>query len=187
VVTSVDVARLLADTLVKNHIEYAIGGALAVAYYANPRATVDVDINIFAPPETGLDHVLEVLKSVGFEPDNAATLSRTAKEDGQFRGRLAGIRVDVFVPAIAFYAALNTRKRQVSLLDGPLNILGPEDLLILKMMFFRRKDLADAEAMLRGGNVIDLNQVRTTLVEFVGAQDERIREWDKLVQDVYNG
>ena len=57
--TSVDVARQLADALEDNDIEYAIGGALALGYYATPRATVDVDINIFVPPRTGLDQILE--------------------------------------------------------------------------------------------------------------------------------
>ena len=99
----------------------------------------------------------------------------------------AGISVDVFVPAIEFYASLNTRKRLVNFLQKPINILGPEDLLILKMLFFRRKDLADAEAMLRGGETMDLEQVRDTLVKFVGDDDVRIVEWDKLVQEVGNG
>ena len=91
-------------------------------------------------------------------------LRQTATEDGQFGGRLAGVRVDVFVPAIASYASLNSRKRLVRLLDRPIHILCPEDLLTLKMIFFRRKDVADAEAMLRGNETIDLRQVRNTLV-----------------------
>ena len=44
--TAVDVARRLADTLADEGIPYAVGGALALAYYAAPRATVDVDINV---------------------------------------------------------------------------------------------------------------------------------------------
>lgn len=137
--TSVDVARQLADALESNHVEYAIGGALALGYYANPRATVDVDINIFVPPETGLDRVLEILQSVGFVPDDPATLDRTAREDGQFRGRLSGLRVDVFVPAIAFYASLNARKRRVSLLGKPIYILGPEDFVTTTVKVVTRR------------------------------------------------
>ncbi len=75
----------------------------------------------------------------------------------------------------------------MNFLQKPINILGPEDLLILKMLFFQRKDLADAEAMLRGGETMDLEQVRDTLVKFVGDDDVRIVEWDKLVQEVGNG
>ena len=32
-------------------IPHAIGGALALAYYAEPRATIDIDLNVFVPPE----------------------------------------------------------------------------------------------------------------------------------------
>lgn len=72
--TAVDIARQLTDTLKNHDIEYAIGGALAPGYYATPRATVDVDINIFVPPASGLDAVLAVLESAGFVPDDPDTL-----------------------------------------------------------------------------------------------------------------
>jgi hypothetical protein len=30
-------------------VPHAFGGALALAYYAEPRATVDIDLNVFVP------------------------------------------------------------------------------------------------------------------------------------------
>jgi hypothetical protein len=120
--TAVDVARRLADALARENIPYAIGGALALAYYAPPRATVDVDINVFVPPHEGLECLLEVLANAGFTADAPGMEVRTAQDDGQFRGRMAGVRVDVFVRAIAFYAELATRTRQVVLLDCPIEI-----------------------------------------------------------------
>jgi len=36
--TSVDVARRLADALEARGVDYALGGALALGYYATPRA-----------------------------------------------------------------------------------------------------------------------------------------------------
>ena len=32
-------------------IPHAFGGALALAYYAEPRATVDIDLNLFVPAD----------------------------------------------------------------------------------------------------------------------------------------
>ena len=183
--TAVDIARRLADTLENEEIPYAIGGALALAYYAPPRATVDVDINIFVPPRDGLQPLLTVLAEVGFTADSPETLTRTAVEDGQFRGRIAGIRIDVFLPAIAFYAEMASRTRRVPLLDRPIEILAPQDLLTLKMMFFRRKDLADVEAVLRDPpSGLDVDSVRTRIIDMVGADDERVREWDAIIRDV---
>ena len=42
-------------------IAHAFGGANALAYYATPRATVDIDVNIFAPAS----RAGEVLASLG--------------------------------------------------------------------------------------------------------------------------
>jgi hypothetical protein len=132
--TAVDIARRLGDALAHEGMPYAIGGALALAYYATPRATVDVDIN---------------------------------------------------VPAIPFYAEMASRTRQVPLLGRPIDILNPQDLVTLKMMFFRRKDLADVEAVLRHPPPgLDARWVRSKLVDMVGETDERIREWDSIVSDV---
>ncbi len=183
--TAVDVARLLADTLANAGIAYAIGGALALAYYAAPRATVDVDINVFVPPRERLRQLLAVLATAGFTADTPETIERTASEDGQFRGRIEGIRVDVFVPAIPFYAEMASRTRQVPLLGRPIDILSAQDLLTLKMMFFRRKDLADVEAVLRNPLPgLDVESIRAKLVEMVGEDDERTIEWDSIIRDV---
>jgi len=186
--TAVDVARGLADILERRGIPYAIGGALALAYHAPPRATVDVDINIFVPPQDGLQALLAVLAEAAFTADSPETVVRTATEDGQFRGRISGIRVDVFVPAIAFYAEMATRTQRVPLLGRPIDILAPQDLLTLKMMFFRRKDLADVEAVLRNPPpALDIESVRARLVDMVGESDERLSEWDSIVRDVHAG
>lgn len=71
--------------------------------------------------------------------------------------------------------------RNAVLLGRPLKILSPEDLVVLKLIFFRRKDLADAEAMLRDqGTALDRRKIRDRLVKLVGEQDERVRAWDEL-------
>ncbi len=184
--TAVDVARRLADALEAHGLDYAIGGALALGFYAPPRATVDVDLNVFVPPATGLARALAALAQAGFAPDESEEmLQRRAIRDGQFRGYVAGMRVDVFVPAIEFYRELADRKRRGMLLGRVVWILGPEDCCILKMMFFRRKDLADVEAVVREQrDTLDRVFIRIKLVELVGADDARIRAWDEIVADV---
>lgn len=184
--TAADVARTLADTLEARGLPYAIGGALALGYYAVPRATVDVDLNIFVSPDREMPIILEGLTAAGFVADeDQASLKARAQSEGQFRGRIAGLRVDVFVPAIAYYAALADRRREVTLLGRPAWILSSEDLVVLKMMFFRRKDLADVEAVMRvQGGTLDRVFIRRTLVDLVGPDDERIRALDDIERDV---
>lgn len=184
--TAAELARQVADALERASISYAIGGAIALAYYAPPRATVDVDLNVFVPPAQGLSKVLDVLASVGFVPEEPLdALQRRAETDGQFRGRAQGLRIDVFVPALPFYAELESRRRLVELAERPIWVLGAEDLVVLKMMFYRRKDLADVEAVLRDqGPQLDRSAIRERLSGLVGADDERLRELDSIERDV---
>jgi len=184
--SAAEVARDLADALEQGGIPHAIGGAIALGFYAAPRATVDVDVNVFVSPERELTRALDTLRGAGFTPeDDPETLSRQAREEGQFRGTVSGMRVDVFVPAIPYYAELEGRRRRVVLLGRSLSILAPHDLVVLKMMFFRRKDLADVEAVLRDqGPAFDREWVRRKLTELAGEGDERLRAWDELVRDV---
>lgn len=184
--SAVDVARRLADALEREGVSYAIGGAIALGYFAAPRATIDVDINVFLPPARALRRTLDVLAQAGFASDaDEETLRGQALQDGQFRGSIDGMRVDVFVPAIPFYAQLESRRRRIQLLGRPAWVLGPEDLAILKMMFFRRKDLADVEALARDlGPDLDVTFVRRTLIDLVGAEDERVVSFEQIVDDV---
>lgn len=183
--TAVDVALAVADALDRHGIPYAIGGALALGFYAPPRATVDVDVNAFVAVEPGIDDVMEALGEAGFSAEGSIqTIRETAAESGQFRGWMHGVRVDVFVPAIPYYRELEATRRQVALLGRTIWILGPEDLAVLKLMFFRRKDLADVEALLRNQPALDRAYVRRRLVEFVGESDERLAALDAIERDV---
>jgi predicted nucleotidyltransferase len=183
--TAAQVARAVADALERRKIPYAIGGALALGFYAPPRATVDVDVNIFVAGERGFTKALGVLNNSGFvaEADPVQQL-RQAREEGQFRGRIEDIRVDVFVSTVPFYKELRRRVRNAVLLGRPIKILAAEDLVVLKLMFFRRKDLADAEAVIRDqGTALDRRKVRARLVKLVGEEDERVRVWDELASE----
>ncbi len=184
--TAADVARDLADVLERRGLPYAIGGAIALGFYATPRATIDVDVNVFVAPVADLQRALSALGEAGFAADDdPQVVADQARADGQFRGRVAGLRVDVFVPAIPYYAELENRRKQVALFGRPFWILSAEDLVVLKMMFFRRKDLADVEAVMREqGALLDRRFVRQKLVDLSGESDERIAAWDQLDSDV---
>lgn len=184
--TAAQVARALADSLEESGVAYAIGGAIALGFYAPPRATIDVDVNVFVDAGSGLTTVLDALAGAGFTPsDPRESAEASAASEGHFRGEALGLRVDVFVPTIPFYGGLETGRREVVLFDRPLWILGPEDLAILKLMFFRRKDVADVEAMLRDqGGVFDRDRVRRELIELVGADDERVSAFDEIAREV---
>jgi len=42
-------------------LPHAFGGALALAYYAEPRATVDIDVNVFGDGDPRFARIVELL------------------------------------------------------------------------------------------------------------------------------
>jgi hypothetical protein len=172
-------ARELADTFEARGIPYAVGGSIALAAWGYARATVDVDLDVFAEPDA-LEPVFEALEAVGCVLDRAAATAR-AHERGDFRTSLRGMRVDVFVPSIPLYESARRRVRREVLLGRPAWFLAPEDLAIFKMLFFRGKDVLDVERLLAvRGPAFERDYVRQWLVDLLGEEDERVAKWDAM-------
>lgn len=177
-----ELARRIADAFEAGGIPYAIGGALALATWGFPRATNDVDIDVFVTPEE-LDEVLTILERIGCELDRQACID-SARQRGDFRARFERMRIDFFVPSIPFYQSAKARLREAPLGGAPARYLSPEDLAVFKMLFFRTKDLLDVERLVGFiGSGFDTSYVRSSLVEIVGEDDERVGRWDRLVGD----
>jgi hypothetical protein len=174
-----EVGLSLARTLEARQVPYALGGALAYGVWALPRATKDVDLNLFVATEQ-LPGALDALASAGVVFEREAALA-SADAEGMFVGWLGACRIDVFTPSIPFsWEALKTR---VALDVGGTRawFLSAEALAFFKMMFFRGKDLVDlARLISSSGKRLDAPYVRRWLVETMGEDDERVRKWDEL-------
>ncbi len=177
------VARTLAERLDARGQEYALGGAIALGYWGLPRSTVDVDVTLFLPPDRPSE-CLWVLQEIGCE-FNATKALESLHEDGFCRVTCAGLDVDVFLPIVPFYEAARARRKSVPLGDQTIVIWDAETLAVFKMMFFRRKDLADVEQILRTqGAALDRAWVRERLAEMYGTHNPRLSEWDSLVREI---
>jgi len=67
---------------------------------------------------------------------------------------------------------------------GVQSDIGETNWAVFKLMFFRRKDLADVEQIPRTqGAGFDHAWVRERLAEMYGSLDPRLSEWDALVQE----
>src|SRR5258708_34222965 len=91
------------------HVSHAFGGALGVAYYAEPRATVDIDLNVFVPAQQA-DAVLQVVAALGVDTDDAAV---HVHRDGQCRTIWGMTPVDLFFSNLAFHDAMQRAVRRV--------------------------------------------------------------------------
>lgn len=91
----------------------------------------------------------------------------------------------MFVPAIDYYGELESRRREVRLRGRPCWVLGPEDLVVLKLMFYRRKDLADVESLLREQRAtLDLQFIEAKLRELSDGDEERLETLREIAADV---
>lgn len=145
------------------------------------RATRDVDVNVFLPGES-CTKALEALLLAGFELDvQAATAS--ASERGDAKAFWNGVPVDLFFNSIPLHDSAAARARIVTFQDRSIHVLSAEDTIVLKLLFYRPKDLLDIErlvALQRGA--VDFSYVDHWLEECVGSEDSRVRWWSELLR-----
>lgn len=178
----VDVVLELVAELERSDLPYALGGAIAYGAWGEPRATRDVDLNLWVDRER-LEHAFEVLASAGVRLDRARA-AEEAEVRGMFVGHHGEYRVDVFVPSVPFYQEALHRRVRVPFADRDVWVLSPESLAVFKLLFFRPKDLVDLRRLLQiQGARFDSAFVRRSVVEMLGEGDERVREWDRLVAE----
>ncbi|MDQ6910935.1 MAG: hypothetical protein M3Z84_09175, partial [Actinomycetota bacterium] len=147
---------------------HAFGGALALAYIADPRGTVDVDVNVFAPVAE-IDAVLHVFAALGL---------RAAQPRDDWLP-MAGIRlrrdaddypVDVFPSLDERYDEIE--HRCVNHPFGPddvvLPFLSAEDLALFKLSFGRDKDWVDLRAIARSRRDLDIDYIERQLIGLRG-------------------
>lgn len=157
-------------------IPHAIGGAIALAYYAEPRATVDVDVNVFVSTDRW-PAVCAALEPVGVDVDvDPVELER----DGQVRLWWGRNAVDLFFSYDELHEEMSKRSRKVPFGDTTLQILSPEHLAVCKARFDRVKDWVDIEQMLVAADPIDLAEIEAQLTRMVGASDPRIAKLEEI-------
>ncbi len=178
----IDVVVALIDAFEQSGFDYALGGAVAYSTWAIPRATQDIDLNVWVDPEN-IDPILRLFGAISVELDEAVA-RREAVERGMFIGWKDGYRIDVFVPSVPFYEEARERRRRVRIAGRGTWVLSPETLAVFKLLFFRPKDLLDVRRMVEvQGEAFDGSFVRSSLVDMLGEEDGRIREWDAIVED----
>jgi len=152
------------------NVRHAFGGALALAYYAEPRGTVDVDINVGIPHESR-STLLAHLDQMGWHADGETDQAPPAAGT-----RLHQIGETVVVDLFFAFDRLHDDVLDRAVLkpffhEGTrhkLRFLSPEDLTVFKISFGRNKDWVDIEAMIAAGTTIDADYVEHQLVQFNG-------------------
>jgi hypothetical protein len=159
--------------LTRAKVPHAFGGALALAYYAEPRTTVDVDVNVFVTTELA-SRVAKALERLGADA-TALTQPRTER-DGQVRCRWGRTPIDLFFSYDVMHDAMRDGARRVPFGPDRIPILAPEHLVVCKAVFDRPKDWLDIQQVLVTVDGFDVDDAHRWIVHLVGAKDARVRK-----------
>lgn len=165
------------EALSAARLPHAIGGALALAYYAEPRATIDVDINVFVPTERW-PQVRDALSPLGV---NVGVDVTALDRDGQARLWWDRNPVDLFFSYHPFHDEMQRAARRVPFADTTIPILSPEHLAVCKAMFDRPKDWLDIEQILVATDPLDLPEIEAWLETMVGEDNPRMKRLREIL------
>lgn len=175
-----EAALALAEAFERHEVPYALGGALAYGQYGIPRATKDVDVNVFLEPAE-LAPALAALTELDVElPSNPEA---DAEREGLVVGHWGGYRIDVFTPSIPFSREAERTRRHFRFGARGAWFLSAEALCVFKLLFFRGKDIVDLERLVAVmGAELDSTYVRRNIAQMMGEDDERTRAWDRIIR-----
>lgn len=164
---------------------HAFGGAVALGVHAEPRATVDLDINVLSDPADPAPVLAAMPPGVEIPP--------TAVEELRARGQVRlhwpdpDTPIDLFLPQHpTFHRLVDERAEAADFLGAGVRVISATDLMVFKMLFDRRKDWADIEALLEAG-AGDPDEAARWVGEIVGADDHRLVELAQLRAEVAAG
>jgi hypothetical protein len=171
--------RVVAVDQALSSVPHAFGGALALAYYAEPRSTVDIDLNLFVPTDRFAE-VAGPLVGLGADAGDPAVEALVLR-DGQARVLWEGTPIDLFFAYDPFHHAAGAARRSVPFGDVTIPVLSAEHLLVCKAVFDRPKDWVDIDAVLASGVDLDPAEVLRWVGRIAGDDDRRYRRMVALL------
>jgi hypothetical protein len=163
---------------------FVIVGGVAVAVLARPRTTLDVDA-IALLDDSALDQALDASRRHGIEPRirDAAAFARKQRVL-LLRHAQSGTSIDVTLALIPFEREAIARARPSRIGDLEIPLPTAEDLVIMKAIARRTRDVADVEAILAAYPALDVSRVRRIVREFAAALEapEVIEELERALK-----
>lgn len=155
----------LADVFERLDVTYVVIGGVAVRAYAIPRPTYDVDFTLAAPRER-LPEIFAAVEEKQFTvPDAYRTgwvdvVAELPLVKFRFYLKDRGVDADIFLAETPFQKEMLTRRQLVETPDGRLWLASPEDIIVLKLLAHRPRDLLDVGDILFTQGQLDEDYMR---------------------------
>ena len=169
--------RELAAWLESQRIPYVLIGGIAASLLGRPRITQDIDV-LAVLEEDAWEEFLTSGTRHDFRPRITECLS-FARRSRVFllRHGATGIGSDVVLAGIPFEKDVVSRGRHTVLADLTVRLPRAEDLILMKLVAGRPRDIADVEGLIAAHDALDWDYVRRWAGEFAAALDaSEIRE-----------
>lgn len=147
-------------------ISYAVMGGIAIRAYGIPRPTHDIDFTLAIEREN-LPSLFKAVSDLGYTVPEGYTGGWVDQVAGmplvkcRFYMAGNGIDIDIFLAESAFQKELLSRRRRESVDDYVLWLVSPEDLILLKLLANRPRDIADIGDVLFTQGQLDEAYMRT--------------------------
>jgi hypothetical protein len=176
-------------TLLRNReIPSVVIGGIAASFLGRPRVTRDIDALILLDGSR-LEELVTSAKLHGFAPRlSDAVAFAKANRVLLLRHESSGIDIDIALGALPFEEEVLQRVRPVSLGEVSIPLPSPEDLIIMKAVAHRQRDMADIEGIVAAHPEIDVTRVRQWLTQFAELLDmpEILADVEKIILTIRN-
>lgn len=180
--------RDVAAILERFGLTYAVIGGLAVRAYGIPRPTFDLDF-ILAIARERLAELFAALEEAGYTvPENyqSGWVDSVAgvplvKIRCYLQGQ--GVDVDVFLAETPFQQEVLARRKLVETPDGQTWLASPEDVVLLKLLAKRSRDLLDVSDILFSQGDLDRDYLHRWAGQ-LGVQQhlrDALRQYDEMI------
>ena len=159
-------------------------GGIAASLLGKPRLTQDIDA-LIDMPEDQLENFFKRAPFFGFEPRRPDAFKFAKKNRVLLlRHSDSGINVDLSLAGLPFEKESFQRSIRVNLEELSLPFPTPDDLIIMKAVAHRPKDLLDIEALLEIHKKLDIPRIKKWVREFSQAleQPEMYQDLKKLLK-----
>lgn len=168
--------KRIAVALANAGLPYMVFGGQAVLLYGEPRLTRDIDVTLGVDPSQTAA-IIDMIRGLGFhvltqKPEEFVreTLVLPALEPE------SGVRIDFVFSLSQFERAAIQRSRPVDVDGISVQFISLEDLIVMKLLASRPRDLEDVASILRKNRNFDRNHVERWLCEFDRELDTQLHE-----------
>ena len=148
-----------------------ITGGIAASLLGQPRFTADLDVVILLSTND-LPKLIEVAAQEGMVGRIADAEAFAMKNRVLLlQHQSSGIKIDISLGMLPFEAEMIERGQVISVGNIQLRLPTPEDLIIMKAVAHRPKDLADIQAIAAGHPNLDKERIRSWVEQFGEALD----------------